>query len=379
MPGDALVVTLQHCNMGTSEAVWDLFDGISTKRSNDGGSSWSPLTRQLAFERWPEPNGVEVAVSDFTPQWHRATGRLLGLGHTCRYQNGALMPAPRRRETVYSTFNPACDRWSRVRLLDMGDNERFFSAGAGSIQWVEKDDGELLIPIYFHSITDYSSSKPIQSKVIVLRCAFDGETLKLLEMGSELALPVHRGLGEPSLIYHQSCYHLTLRSGHRSYRCHSTDGLHYETPEPWMFDTGVELGCYDTQSHWAQVGDRLYLVYTRRAEDNAHVVRHRAPLFIAEFDPSSGYLLRETEQIAVPNRGAQLGNFGVTQSPSGEAWICASEWMENAGEWNAEVWSALQARYPEADLRALAALPGRCGLCELSGSDNAVHLVRVAP
>lgn len=380
LPDGTIIATLQHCIMGTQEDVWDLFDGISTLRSDDGGGHWSPLTRQPVFDRRREANGDEIAVSDFTPQWHHATGRLLGLGHTCRYRNGRLAPLPRRRHTVYSVFDPSSDQWAPIRLLEMPDSARFFSAGAGSIQWVEEDSGELLIPIYFTSLADYpsgTSTQPCQ-KVVVMRCTFDGRALRLIDMGSELSLPVHRGLGEPSLTHHQGRYHLTLRSGLRAYRCHSLDGLHYSPPEPWIFDNGQELGSYDTQAHWAQAGGRLFLVYTRRAENNAHVVRHRAPLFIAEYDPEAGHLLRETEQIAVPDRGAQLGNFGVAQSPSGEAWICASEWMENAGEWNQEVWGALQARYPLADLHALAALPGRCGLCELSGSDNSVHLVRVA-
>jgi len=375
--GDApetAIVTLQKCVMGTSEAVWDLFDGIAIQRSDDGGRTWSLPEMQPAFRRWPEPGGVEVAVSDFTPQWHAATGKLLGLGHTCRYRNGALIPAAgRTRETAWSVFDPARNQWGPVQLLEMHDRQRFFSAGAGSIQWVERPDGELLVPIYFREAGEQLHPA---SRVLVMRCRFDGEQLTIQELGGELSVDAYRGLGEPSLTTWGGRYWLTLRNGERAYLADSEDGLHYCEPEPWRFDDGEELGSIDTQQHWARVGHRLFLVYTSRRDDNAHVVRYRAPLFMAEFDPERRVLIRESEQVAVPNRGGQLGNFGGTQRTAGEAWICASEWMENAGEWNPEVWNALKARFPGADLPRLAALPGRCGLCELGGADNSVHLVR---
>ena len=42
---------------------------------------------------------------------------------------------------------------------------------------------------------------------MVLRCAFDGETLTLLEMGNAMTIAVARGLGEPSIIFHDGLYH----------------------------------------------------------------------------------------------------------------------------------------------------------------------------
>jgi len=63
-----------------------------------------------------------------------------------------------------------------------------------------------------------------------------------------------------------------------------TDGLHFDPPKPWKFDDGADLGSYNTQAHWAQHGDKLYLVYTRKGAKNDHVFRHRAPLFMAEVD-----------------------------------------------------------------------------------------------
>ena len=70
------------------------------------------------------------------------------------------------------------------------------------------------------------------------------------------------------------------------------------------------------------------MVYTRKGANNDHVFRHRAPLFIAQFDPDKLCLIRGTEIIAVPERGARLGNFGCVQISENEAWVIAAEWMQ---------------------------------------------------
>ena len=111
------------------------------------------------------------------------------------------------------------------------------------------------------------------------------------------------------------------------------------------------LGNYNTQQHWLAGSGRLFLVYTRRAENNSHIFRHRAPLFIAEFDPSTMRVKRETEKIAVPERGARLGNFGCQSFSDEVGYIFASEWMQN----------------------------GHLGWesCALRGSDNSIFLAKI--
>lgn len=376
----AVVVTLQKSLMGNGEDTWDVFSGLWTMLGDDGGETWRGPVEQGGLSEWFERDGTRVVISDFTPQWHRATGTLLGIGHTVRYRDGRLMPPPRPRETAYSIFDATRQCWKERLILDMQDSDRFFSAGAGSVQWEELDNGDILLPIYFQNFGDCvaSVSNAPASKVAVLRCAFNGETLRILEIGEELRTTVRRGFCEPSLIECAGKYWLTLRTGERAYVARSYDGLNFDEPQPWRFDDGGELGSADTQQHWARCGERLFLVYTRRGLNNDHVVRNRAPLAIAEVDQETCRILRDTEQIAVPNRGAQLGNFGVAQSADGSVWICVSEWMENAGRWNGGVWSALREKFSQADLSALAATPGRNGLCELGGSDNSIYLVNAS-
>ncbi len=49
---------------------------------------------------------------------------------------------------------------------------------------------------------------------------------------------------------------------------------------------------------------------------------------MAEFDPDRKCLIRDTEIIAVPEMGARLGNFSVTNISDDESWIFVCEWMQ---------------------------------------------------
>ena len=57
-------------------------------------------------------------------------------------------------------------------------------------------------------------------------------------------------------------------------------------------------------------------------------MRNRAPLFIARVDPEKLQVIRATEQILVPERGARLGNFGITEVNENETWVTVAEWMQ---------------------------------------------------
>jgi hypothetical protein len=53
--------------------------------------------------------------------------------------------------------------------------------------------------------------------------------------------------------------------------------------------------------------------------------------FMAQVDPKRLRVIRKTEQILVPERGARLGNFGVTDVSRDETWVTVSEWMQTWG------------------------------------------------
>jgi len=69
------------------------------------------------------------------------------------------------------------------------------------------------------------------------------------------------------------------------------------------------------------------LAYTRRGLGNDHVMRHRAPLLMARVDPKTLRVLRETERVLIPERGAPLGNFGAAQISADEWWVTDSEYI----------------------------------------------------
>lgn len=302
----------------------DYYSGLYTMSSSDFGEHWSEPVAQPELGWREEPGGVTWAVCDVTPGWHAASGKVLATGHTVRYLNGALAPLPRARETAYSVYDPAQRAWSPWQLLDMTDKEKFFSSGAGCTQWIEEKDGSVLLPVY---VTPRSTDPRACSWATVLRCTFDGNVLSCAAQGDEIRLDIPRGCDEPSLTRFRDRYYLTIRNDERAYVTSGDDGLHFAPIKSWTFDDGTELGSYNTQQHWITHQDGLFLAYTRRGADNDDVFRSRAPLFMAQVDPERLCVLRKTERILMPNRGATLGNFGVCSVSPEETWVTDAEGM----------------------------------------------------
>jgi hypothetical protein len=307
----------------------DVFYGIHTIRREEGGA-WSKPVSSKTLIRQKISSTVEEAVCDMTPLYHRKTGKLLLIGHTVRYKDDKE-PAPLGRFTAWSIYDFEQNDWKPYQRLDMGDEFEYFSAGNGSGQSWELPDGDLLIPFYYQNAEEGLDSWHNCYKAAVMRCGFDGAELTVKGIGSPLTVDVPRGLCEPSVIAFNGEYFLALRNDLHGYISRGVDGLHYEKPVLLTFDDGSDAGNYCTQQHWIVCGGKLYLVYTRKGADNDHVFRHRAPLFIAQVDTGTMTLLRHTEQIAVPERGARLGNFGVTQISENKAIITVTEWMQPAG------------------------------------------------
>jgi hypothetical protein len=226
------------------------------------------------------------------------------------------------RQTVYSVYDPAKRTWTAWKALPLIDEAYSFNSGAGSVQRVDLPNGDILLPVYGKAKgdADYYAR--------VLRCRFDGATLTAQEYGTPLTIKGARGFTEPSLARFGGRYFLTLRNDNAGYVATSTDGLNFDTPRLWRWDDGTELGTYNTQQHWVTHRDGLFLVYTRKGASNDHVIRHRAPLFMGQIDVEKLAVRRSTERILVPDRGARLGNFGVTEVSPDETWVTVAEWMQ---------------------------------------------------
>lgn len=334
LPSGFAIITAQKLELSGC----DVFYGLEIMKSNDGGKSFSkPVSCQHLTRRYYDDKSSEV-MCDATPFYHQKTGKIILTGHTALYgADNKLLSAPRPRNTSYAVYNEKegdFDPWHTLEMPST-ENELYFSSGAGCTQILELPSGELLIPFYYKSYTR-SCQPDACSTVAVMRCSFDGEHIKVLEIGNELTVDVPRGLGEPSIVKYGAEYFLAIRNDECGYVSRSDDGLHFEEPRSLCFDNGENLGNYNTQQHWLTGGGKLWLVYTRKAGNNDHIFRHRAPLFIGEFDPERMCVVRDTERIAVPERGARLGNFGCQSYSNDVGYVFASEWMQslNGGAWN---------------------------------------------
>lgn len=322
--GPTVVMTTQKLQLSGS----DIFYAIHSLHSKDLGATWTTPAEQSTFARVPfsfrEKKDLEMTVCDFWPKWHKASGKLLGTGHTVVYENNRVMHV-RPRATPYAVYDPDNNTWSEWKTIKLPDEPKFENAGAGCVQRTDLANGDILLPIYFKAL------EAPHYTVTVLRCRFDGEEMTYLKHGSELSLPIKRGLYEPSVTQFSDRFFLTMRNDDHGYVSVSDDGLNYSEPKRWTFDDGSNLGNYNTQQHWVSHSDALFLVYTRRGASNDHVFRHRAPLFIARVDPDKLTIIRDSEQVLVPEKGARLGNFGVTEVSPNETWVTVTEWMQAPG------------------------------------------------
>lgn len=324
------VMTAQYLDVSGS----DLFGGIMSAVSLDG-EHFSTLREEPTLRPIKLRGRVRVGC-DATPLYHAPSGKLLLIGQTADYTPDAKRPIGDVRFTFYSVYDGERGGFGEMRFLEMP--EGFSNSGNGSGQSVVLDNGEILIPIYYRAGERYAST--------VMRCAFDGESLSLIELGSSHSIDIERGICEPSIIRHRDKFYMTVRNDLTGYILESDDGLHYYGMREWLFDDGESVGNYNTQQHFMILGGELYLVYTRRGADNDHVFRHRAPLFAARVEDMR--LVRSSEQVVIPERGARLGNFGAESYPDGRAAVMAAEWMQPSG-------------------------------CERYGSDNSIYLALIEP
>ena len=127
-------------------------------------------------------------------------------------------------------------------------------------------------------------------------------------------------------------YFLTIRADHSAYVTSSKDGLKFDSVREWTFDDGLPLGSYNTQQHWVTCGGGLFLIYTRKGAQNDHMFRHRAPLFIAQVNPETLQVMRDTERVLIAENKATLGNSGVCRISDHESWVTCGEGLMRLGK-----------------------------------------------
>lgn len=314
----------------------DYFGPVHWSESPDGGKTWSEPEVIPALAREPVDGhpGLMAGVCDVVPQFHTQTGTVLALGHVVFYRGPRFARGDQlARYPVYAVRRKD-GSWSERKILKWDDprGANIYTNNCG--QRVVLPNGDIMMSFTFGPTAN-------NREVAGVRCAFDGEELKILEVGPPLKNPVGRGLLEPSVTYHRDKFLITIRAedGH-GYVAVSDDGLRYERKTAWAWDDGTPIAMSTTQQHWLTHSDGLYLVYTRRDSSNTNVIRWRSPLWVARVDPERLCLMRDTEKVVLPLIGdgnqkpdevALMGNFHVTNVSPQESWVTVGEWLPRQG------------------------------------------------
>jgi len=305
--------------------------------TNDLGQSWTdPVWYVNTLGRRMIAENLFEGFCDFVPAYHRASGKVLGIGDTTRISNEVLdrhvkierlVHASVKQPGIYTSRDVDTGRWSPWEFIPRPDDKSPDEAAytPGCPQWVELPDGNIVMPMCVKGLEEE------RYRVCSALCSFDGQQFRMLEVGNELQLEVGRGLCEPSMAEFEGRFYVTIRAeDFRMWHAESDDGLHLDNLAPWQWDDGTDIATDQTQQHWVKRHDALYLTYTRQTDSNEHIVRSRAPMFIARVDTDKMQLIRETEQVVIPEEGAALGNFMVANVTAHETWLTVGEFLPDS-------------------------------------------------
>lgn len=320
--GAKILMTLQE--IGGS----DYYGPVKWRESADQGKTWSEIRDVPGWGRRKLDGGVEEAISDVVPEYHAKTNTVLAIGQTLFYKDGRFFADQPPRHVVYSVRD-AAGNWSASQRLVWDDPRGSRIYVAGCAERVTLPNGDILLPLSF------APKDRIDNSVAVALCGFDGRELKIKRLGNELRNATKRGLLEPSIVQFGDKFYLTIRAEDgRGYLATSSDGLNWAEPQAWSWDDGEPLDMSTTQQHWLKHSDGLYLVYMRKAAENANVMRWRAPLYLALVDKKTMRLVRSTEQTVFPLIGDGInaptlvphyGNFHTMMLNRDQSLILAGE------------------------------------------------------
>ena len=315
----------------------DYFGQVHWSMSKDQGRTWSEPEPIPALGRDPIPgraDDLKAAVCDVTPQYHPQTGTVIALGHVVFYKGKYFARKEQlARYPVYVT-RAKDGTWSQRKILEWDDPR------GGSI-YTNNCGQRFILPNGDVQMSFTFGPKVTNRMVAGVHASFDGDLLKVREVGPPMHNRHGRGLLEPSVTRFNDRFWITMRAEDgRGYVSVSDDGLQWEEKKAWAWDDGTPVTMSTTQQHWLTHSDGLFLVYTRKDKSNSNVIRWRSPLWVARVDVEQRCLIRETEQVVLPlvgdgvkdpNHVALMGNFNVTNISPEESWVTVGEWMPRNG------------------------------------------------
>ena len=315
----------------------DYFGQVHWSISEDLGRTWTEPEPIAALGRDPVPgrsDDLKAGVCDVTPQYHSQTDTVIALGHVVFYKGEYFARNEQlARYPVYVTRSND-GTWSPRRILQWDDprGAHIYSNNCG--QRVILPNGDVQMSFTF-------GPEETNRMVAGVHASYDGEQLKVKDVGPPIHNPKGRGLLEPSVAQFGGLIWLTMRAeDNRGYVSVSGDGLNWTDKKAWAWDDGTPVEMSTTQQHWLTHSDGLFLVYTRKDASNTNVIRWRSPLWVAQVDADKLCLIRSTEQVVLPlvgdgvndpNNVALMGNFDVTNVSADESWVTVGEWMPKNG------------------------------------------------
>ena len=320
--GPLVLMTLQ------AIAGSDYFGPVHWMATRDLGTTWSEPQPVAALGRVTRDDGWDEGVCDVVPEYHPQTATVLAMGHSVCYRGPRFEREQPPRWPVYSVWNKG--QWGERRKLEWDDPRGSLIYTNNCGQRVVLPGGDIAFVITF-------GAKATKRSAAGVHCSFDGQTLTIKQVGREMQHAAGRGLLEPSLVHWRQKFYVTLRAeDDRGYVATSDDGLDFSDKQPWAWDTGEPLVMSSTQQHWLTHSEGLFLVYNRKDASNLNVPRWRSPLFMAQVDPNSLRLLRDTERILLPISGDGVnapdevpysGNFHPVNVTADESWVTDGQFV----------------------------------------------------
>jgi len=311
----------------------DYFGPVHWMTSADVGRTWTEPQPVPPLGRVKQPDGAEEGVCDVVPQWHGPTKSVLAVGHDVYYSGPKFSADQPPRWPVYAVWRDG--QWGPRRKLEWDDPRGAYIYTNNCGQRVDLPGGDVLLAFTFGAL----KSQPRSVAGVI--CSFDGTTLAVKQVGPAIGHDKGRGLLEPSLTEFQGRFYLTIRAEDgRGYVCAGDDGLHWTPKQAWAWDDGEPLSMSTTQQHWLPHSEALWLVYTRKDASNSNVIRWRSPLWMAQVDPQTLRLRRDTERVVLPlvgdgvndpDRVALMGNFHPVNVSRDESWVTVGEWQPKNG------------------------------------------------
>ncbi len=310
----------------------DVFGPVHWMTTSDLGRTWTDPQPVPPLGRVPAEKGWEEGVCDVVPEYHPPTKTVLAMGHNVFYRGPKFDTQQPPRCPVYSVWKNGA--WGERKKLVWDDPRGALLYTNNCGQRVVLDNGDIAFVMSFGTSRNSRSAAGV-------RCSFDGNTLTIQQVGTELKHTAGRGLLEPSLVRWRNRFFVTLRAeDNHGYVATSDDGLDFADKQPWCWDNGDAVTMSTTQQHWLAHSDGLFLVYNRKDASNINVPRWRAPLYIAQVDPDKLRLLRDTERIVLPlvgdginapNDVAYSGNFHPVNVTPDESWVTDGEMLPKHG------------------------------------------------